>query len=170
MDDILSKPYALDDCTRLLKRWLPRADAVPVTPASKPSAAASQTPARVVGSPLDSIDANAVAALRSIRDGKQTGFYGRLVELFRSGSAESLAGLRTALEAGDLATAASVCHKLASSAANVGALAYAKQVRQLEQLCIAGDNGKARHMSVTLQAAHAPLVAALQNLCLRETA
>ncbi len=29
MDDILSKPYALEDCTRLLQRWLARTAALP---------------------------------------------------------------------------------------------------------------------------------------------
>ncbi len=29
MDDILSKPYALEDCTRLLRRWLAQS---PISP------------------------------------------------------------------------------------------------------------------------------------------
>jgi signal transduction histidine kinase/ligand-binding sensor domain-containing protein/CheY-like chemotaxis protein len=197
MDDILSKPYALEDCTRLLRRWLARADAAatsgsaprvaPARAASKesgsatsvgaapPVAATSSTAAEHAAArtslpALASVDASAVAALRRLRGGKQADLYSRLVELFRPASAEALASLQAALEGRDLVAAASICHKLASSAANVGALVYAKQIRQLEQACIAADIVKVRELNVTLQAAHAPLMEALQDLCLRESA
>src|SRR6185503_17186640 len=82
MDDILSKPYAIEDCTRLLRRWLPRDAVAPATAPSKPSSpVASQAPARTAGPSLDSIDAKAVAGLRGMRAGKQADLYPRLVEL-----------------------------------------------------------------------------------------
>ena len=46
----------------------------------------------------------------------------------------------------------------------------AKQVSQLEQMCIAGDRARAHELHDTLQSAHAPLIEALQGLCLRESA
>ena len=173
MDDILSKPYALEDCTRLLRRWLARAEATPAAAASAQGAlktpSPTHVPARVASVALDTIDASAVAGLRRLRAG-QADLYPRLVDLFRPASAESLAQLRETIAGGDLPAAASVCHKLASSAANVGALVYAKQVRQLEQHCVAGDLARARELNETLQAAHAPLLDALQGLCLRASA
>ena len=87
MDDILSKPYTLEDCTRLLRRWLARA-----TRPRRLRRSARADPA--VGSrsrALASVDANAVAALRKLRAGKQADLYSKLVELFRSSSTESLA-------------------------------------------------------------------------------
>jgi HPt (histidine-containing phosphotransfer) domain-containing protein len=96
--------------------------------------------------------------------------YSKLVELFRTTSAESLAQLRAAFARHDLAACAAICHKLSASAANVGALEYAKQVRRLEQLCIANDPEKSLELHDTLQAAHAPLIDALLGLTLRATA
>jgi CheY-like chemotaxis protein len=147
MDDILTKPYTLEDCTRLLKRWLERKS-----------------------EPLASIDSNAVASLRKLRSGSHADLYSRLVELFRSASTESVAQLRTAMAAKDLAAAAGVCHKLASSAANVGALTYAKELRRLEQLCIAGDAVQAAQLNDGIQAAHPALLDALSSLTLRASA
>jgi signal transduction histidine kinase/CheY-like chemotaxis protein/HPt (histidine-containing phosphotransfer) domain-containing protein len=170
MDDILSKPYALDECTRLLRRWLARDASAAAAAPPKSSPAATHAPAHPAGPALDSIDAKAVAGLRGLRSGKQADLYSRLVELFRSGSVESLATLQTTLDTGDLRTAEAICHKLASSAGNVGALVYAKQVRLLEETCSLGDLGAARQLNDTLQAAHPSLIEALQSLCLRETA
>jgi two-component system sensor histidine kinase/response regulator len=162
MDDILTKPYALEDCSRLLRRWLARDDEVVPPRTGAPTSAPGGT--------LCSIDANAVSNLRRIRSDKHVDLYSKLVELFRAASADSLGQLRKAFAAQDLPAAAGICHKLASSAANVGALEYAKQIRRLEQLCIAADRAKAIELHEALQAAHAPLLDALLGLTLRASA
>ena len=163
MDDILSKPYALEECTRLLRRWLARSDAevpAPVRVGAPPTAPAS----------LSSVDAGAVSALRKLRADQHADLYSKLVGLFQSSSVDSLGQLRAAFASADMKTAAAICHKLSSSAANVGALAYAKQVRQLEQLCLAGERAKALELHDSLQAAHAPLMDTLLGLTLRVSA
>ena len=162
MDDILSKPYSLDDCARMLQRWLtPAAASMPSTPpVAKLSPAAS----------LTSIDDGAVQALRNLRGQQNTDLYSRLVTLYRSGSADSLAKLRAAVTAENWAEAAAVCHKFAAAAANVGALEYAKEVRRLEQLCRAGDRSSAIELHETLQAAHAALLDALSLLTMKASA
>jgi HPt (histidine-containing phosphotransfer) domain-containing protein len=120
------------------------------------------------------VDAGAVAALKKLRGGTQSDLYSRLVELFRTSSVDSLAQLGVALNAGDLRAAASACHKLAASAGNVGALAYAKQLRELEHLCAAAqgrDQGSgAGEIYQALQAAHAPLIDALVGYTMRASA
>ena len=168
MDDILSKPYALEDCTRLLRRWL--VNPGPSERIATPSVVSAKTGDAVVAversatnavttadAALDVIDNNAVEGLRRLRAGKQGDLYPRLVELFRPTCAASLSQLRDALAKSDLRVAAGICHKLASSAANVGALAYARTVRQLEQTCIAGDlprgAGAERHIAIRSRAA-----------------
>ena len=156
MDDILSKPYALEDCTKLLRRWLAPAAAAPTTHAGHAGLAA--------------VDAGAVGALKKLRGGGHTDLYSKLVELFRSGSTDSLTHLYAALNAGDLPAAAAVCHKLAASAGNVGALAYAKQVRELEHICGAGEAARAGEIFNALQAAHAPLIDALTGHTMRAIA
>ncbi len=162
MDDMLSKPYTLEQCAQLLRRWIARAPEQPKQ---------EVPPLSVRGtSELSSVDAKAVAGLRKLRAGSQADLYAKLVDLFRTGSAESLAQMGAALEAGDLKTAGAVCHKLTSSAANVGALIFAKQVRELGQLCNAGDKACGWTLYQSLQAAHPALIEELMDLRLRETA
>jgi signal transduction histidine kinase/ligand-binding sensor domain-containing protein/CheY-like chemotaxis protein/HPt (histidine-containing phosphotransfer) domain-containing protein len=164
MDDILSKPYTLDDCRRLLELWVARAASL----ARTREAEAADGHAALVA--LASVDAGAIAALRELPGGKQGDLYSKLVELFCSSSTQSLAELRAALERDDLPAAAAICHKLASAAANVGALAYAEQVKELERLALAGESAAARDLCAALCSAHLPLLDALQGQRLRATA
>ena len=102
--------------------------------------------------------------------GKQADLYSKLVGLFGSSSTQALDELKAALEADDLPTAAAVCHKLASAAANVGALAYAQRVKELERHALAGERMPARDVGEELCAAHMPLLEALQSQRVRATA
>ncbi|HEU4619701.1 MAG TPA: two-component regulator propeller domain-containing protein [Gammaproteobacteria bacterium] len=157
IDGILSKPYTLDDCTRLLRRWL-----APASGAAAEDAADARR--------LACVDADAVAALRQLHPGRHAALYAKLVELFRSSSTQSLADLEAALGRGDLAAAAAVCHKLASAAANVGALAYADQVKELERQCLADGRTRAPELCRVLRAAHVPLLETLQSRTLQAIA
>ncbi len=162
MDDILTKPYTLEDCTRLLQTWLKPPEARNTSAAEKP---------RGIGKPeLSHLDATAVGALRKLRAGKHVDLYAKLVELYRVSSAESLEKLRLAFALPDLPAAAAACHRFAAAAANVGALEYGKQLRHLEDLCIAGDLANANKLHETLQAAHARLLDSLRDLSIKNVA
>jgi HPt (histidine-containing phosphotransfer) domain-containing protein len=119
---------------------------------------------------LASVDAAAVASLRSLRPGKQTDLYGQLVQLFRVGSSRAMAQLRDELAREDYKAATATCHKLAPSAANVGALAFAQDVRLLGQRCLAGDAPAASQLHDALQSAHPALLDALVRAQLRDSA
>jgi signal transduction histidine kinase/ligand-binding sensor domain-containing protein/CheY-like chemotaxis protein/HPt (histidine-containing phosphotransfer) domain-containing protein len=171
MNDLLSKPYTLDQCAQLLRRWLGR---------SRESAARDTAPSLVGGpsgadspSPLaalSGVDATAVAGLRNLRAGAHVDLYSKLVDLFRAGSTDAIVQLESALQADDLKGASGVCHKLASSAANVGALAFARDVRRLEKICDDGDRPRAQRLCERLAAAHPALLAELTRLQLRASA
>ena len=79
-------------------------------------------------------------------------------------------GLDAALTRDDLRAAAAVCHKLASAAANVGAMAYGQRVKELERHALAGERAPAGTASDALHAAQGPLLDTLQSHCLRATA
>jgi signal transduction histidine kinase/ligand-binding sensor domain-containing protein/CheY-like chemotaxis protein/HPt (histidine-containing phosphotransfer) domain-containing protein len=160
MDDLLTKPYTLDECAQLLRRWI----------GSKTDRPAEETEPRPSRGALSSVDPTAVAGLRNLRAGKHVDLYSKLVDLFRVSSSKSLAELRAALAAGDFSAAAAVCHKLASSAANVGALAFGNDVRLLGQRCIAGDAAAAVQLHADLQSAYPALLEELMRLQLRESA
>jgi CheY-like chemotaxis protein/HPt (histidine-containing phosphotransfer) domain-containing protein len=160
MDDLLTKPYTLDECAQLLRRWIG-------TKTERPAGEMELRPGRDA---LSSVDPSAVASLRSLRPGTQVGLYSKLVDLFRVSSSKSLAELHAALAGGDFKTAGAVCHKLTSSAANVGALIFAKDVRVLGQMCAAEDAAAARQLHAELEAAHPALLEELMRLQLRESA
>jgi len=161
MDDLMTKPFTLEECARQLRRWIRGSLTQPVDLAAAP-------PAREVT--LATVDPGTVATLRNLRAGQHTGLYSKLVDLFRSGSTRSLAELRASLAADDLTAADAVCHKLAASAANVGALAFAQDVRSLGQMCRAGDAGGAKNLYDSLESAHPLLLQELVRLQLPESA
>jgi CheY-like chemotaxis protein/HPt (histidine-containing phosphotransfer) domain-containing protein len=164
MDDILTKPYMLEECARLLRKWLVTQETNTAAPVMK----LAGMPSKREG--LASVDAAAVASMRKLRARGHTDLYSKLVELFRTGSAESLAQLGDAMVENDLVAAAGLCHKLASSASNVGALAYGKELRRLEQLCNDGEQAQAAEVHELIQAAYAPLMDALLGQTLKASA
>ena len=105
---------------------------------------------------------------------KTTGFLVLAIAATHQTEAEAsltrLNELRAALAISDVKTAGAICHKLASSAANVGALVFAKDVRLLGQMCIAGDAVAAQHLHADLETAHPALLEELMRLQLRESA
>ena len=162
MDDMLSKPYTLEACAALLSRWLKR-DAKRLAvelPQAVPPLALE----------LAAVDAKAVASLRNLRSGGGTDLYSKLVALFESGSAESLAALDRALVGSDLAAAAALCHKFKASAANVGALVFSRELGLLEDACAAGQLEQARQLCARARGAYPALLAELNNLTLRASA
>jgi CheY-like chemotaxis protein/HPt (histidine-containing phosphotransfer) domain-containing protein len=170
MNDLLSKPYTLDQCAQLLRRWLDRSrESVPEDTAPVRRDGESQSALPPLAE-LSDVDATAVAGLRNLRAGAHVDLYSKLVDLFRTGSTEAIAQLRSALEADDFKGAMGVCHKLASSAANVGALAFARDVRRLEKICDEGDEARAQRLCERLTAAHPALLAELLRLQLRASA
>jgi signal transduction histidine kinase/ligand-binding sensor domain-containing protein/CheY-like chemotaxis protein/HPt (histidine-containing phosphotransfer) domain-containing protein len=179
IDDVLSKPYTPEDCERLLRRWLApnRASQTPARPASNIAAVeAIAAPGTGAGGgdearatppseDLAKLDNATVVRLRGVAaPGRRTDLYTRLVELFRTGSAVALSELEVAVRGGDLTAARATCHKLKSSAANVGAMAFSEDVRRLEKLCAAGDSARAWSALERLRAAHPALISELTAL------
>jgi two-component system sensor histidine kinase/response regulator len=119
---------------------------------------------------LAKIDPATVVRLRGTGVTGRTSLYARLVELFRAGSTTALDELQSALRGGDLAAARAICHKLKSSAANVGAMAFSEDVRRLEQLCAAGDVTAAWSVFERLHSAHPSLISELAGFERREIA
>jgi HPt (histidine-containing phosphotransfer) domain-containing protein len=158
MDDLLTKPYTLEQLAQLLRRW--------IVPAPRQLA-----PERSDNAALSRIDAAAVVKLRRLGADGRIDLYSRLVDLFQAESKSALTQLRAAFQLSDFKAAAALCHKLTSAAANVGALEFAKQVRRLGQLCAAHDSAHTRDdLHERLQAAHPLLIEELLSVRLRESA
>ena len=157
MDDLLGKPYTLEQFAKVVRRWI-----VPVARRSPAAAAEADR--------LSSIDETAIARLRRLAVNGRANLYVTLVDLFRAESTSALGQLQTAFLAMDLKTGAALCHKLASAAANVGALAFAGDVRRLGQLCVAGDTAGSRALHDKLQQVHPALIEQLTRLQMKESA
>ncbi|MGH8289439.1 MAG: two-component regulator propeller domain-containing protein [Steroidobacteraceae bacterium] len=184
IDDILSKPCTLEDCEHLLRRWIPseREPRVIAGPGHPGPVAATALQAgetlreasepRAMPSPQDlaRLDPATVVRLRGSAAPGRPGLYSRLVELFRVGSATALGELQAALRERDLDAARAICHKLKSSAANVGAMAFSEDVRRLEQLCVGGDSTEIWSAFERLRSAHPALLSELAALERRESA
>jgi signal transduction histidine kinase/ligand-binding sensor domain-containing protein/DNA-binding NarL/FixJ family response regulator len=153
MDDIMSKPYSLQQCAELLQHWVKRA---------APEALGQET--------LSRVDATAVAGLQNLRGAGRVDLYSELVELFQAASRDALAQLESALRSDDLGAARAVCHRFASSAANVGALAFARDLRRLDKICEHGDRARAQQLFGTLAAALPALIAELMRHQMRQIA
>jgi signal transduction histidine kinase/ligand-binding sensor domain-containing protein/CheY-like chemotaxis protein/HPt (histidine-containing phosphotransfer) domain-containing protein len=183
IDDVLSKPYTLEDCAKLLRQWLPGDRARPAAVQSSARASGVAIIAEPQEQPCDAADARAhppaaelskldgatVTRLRGASPGRSN-LYGRLVELFRAGSTTALDELQAALRDGDLGAARAICHKLKASAANVGAMAFSEDVRRLEQLCEGGESSELRSALERLRSAHPALVSELAAAQRRESA
>jgi len=183
IDDVLSKPYTPEECEKMLRRWVP-SDSKPraVKQTSGDQMTATMTARQEQRSntgdarrtppveDLSKIDQATVVRLRGTGAAGRTNLYVRLVELFRAGSTTALSELQSALRSGDLAAARAICHKLKSSAANVGAIAFSEDVRRLEQLCAAGDGAAAWSVFERLHSAHPALISEMAGFERREIA
>ncbi len=165
MDDILSKPCTLEECAHVLARWIGSPRRSPEPRLALPAETSVESDAAWA-----TIDGSAVTRLRNLRSGGQSDLYERLIALFESGSARALVELRNALEGGRFEEAAAVCHRFASSAANVGALGFASHVRELERLCKASDAGHSLGLYLRLRAVHPRLLDNLHGLRLKASA
>jgi signal transduction histidine kinase/CheY-like chemotaxis protein/streptogramin lyase len=157
MDDILCKPCTLEEFEGVLRRWISsprRKNEETDAPAALPAARDRE---------WTLIDEVSVARLRRLRNGAQPDLYQKLLGLFLSGSPQMMSELQAAMQAGNLKAAAAVCHKFASSCANVGALAFSQAVRELEQLCLAHAPESAASLQERIQAALPLLLRELQQ-------
>lgn len=162
MDELMEKPYTLDACAALIGRLIPKASGTmfPPQPADRPPGPQE----------LRMVDRTVVASLRALPVRDKGDLYTRLVHLFRTTAAAGLVGLRAALTQRDLEAAGAVCHKLKSSADNVGAGIFAAGLRKLEQRCKAGDIEAGMRELESLEAAFPVLLVELQGFTLQESA
>jgi HPt (histidine-containing phosphotransfer) domain-containing protein len=81
-----------------------------------------------------------------------------------------MARLQSAVAEKDFARANALCHKLAAAAANVGALAFGREVRLLGEACLAGDEDRVALFFRHIRAAHPKLGDQMDSLRMRASA
>jgi len=108
------------------------------------------------------IDASTFATLLDSLGG-DVDLLGQLVEAYFESSPELFDAMQQAIEAGQAPSLQRAAHSLKSGSASFGALAFAAQCKELEDLGKRGDLLAADEKSRRLADAYPQVVAALQN-------
>lgn len=95
--------------------------------------------------------------------GGDSDFLHELVEAYLTSTPQLLAGMRQAITAGDAAGLQRAAHSLKSGSASLGALAFAAQCREVEDMGKRGALADAEEKVGTLDAAYTEVMAALRT-------
>lgn len=128
MDDYLSKPAQLNDLRRMLARWLP----------PQPTAISGASTPETVPVHAKVLDVGVLEALV----GGDEAIIKEFLQNFRSGARTIARELLDAHESGRVALAASLAHKLKSSARAVGAMVLGDVCAEIEQAGNLNQTGK----------------------------
>ncbi|MEL6964373.1 MAG: response regulator [Pseudomonadota bacterium] len=127
MDDLLGKPFTLDELTSLLHRWRPPSHAP--SPAEPPSSCTT-APARLA----NVLDHAPIDALRALDPWGERKLIERAIAKFLEYSDELMERLANAVGQSDATEVARIAHSLKSSSANLGAMDLARQCSEIEKL------------------------------------
>ena len=94
--------------------------------------------------------------------GGDAGFLSELVEAYFASSPGLFANMRQAVASGEAPALQRAAHSLKGGSAGFGALRFAAQCKELEEMGKAGALGDAESKVAALEAAYAQVVAALQ--------
>lgn len=144
MDDYLAKPVQLACLKAMLARWLP-------LPPDNGPAADGEPAVAVKATPSITLDVNVLKDLIGTDELVVCDF----LQEFRRGTRPIAAALRLACQAGEMALAGALAHKLKSSCRSVGAAALARLCNDLEA---AGKGGDSQAVAVLLPAFEQELV------------
>jgi CheY-like chemotaxis protein/HPt (histidine-containing phosphotransfer) domain-containing protein len=131
MDEYVTKPIRLARMAEILRRYDP------------------------------AVDASRLEELKTLAQDGDPGLLGELARSFAADLAPALAEIRSALDAGDLASSARAAHKLAGSSACVGMKALAESCSRLEAHARADDGARAKAAIAELETQAARALAAL---------
>jgi CheY-like chemotaxis protein/HPt (histidine-containing phosphotransfer) domain-containing protein len=155
MDDYVSKPIRVEELVQALARCRP------VVQSEAPASAEAETQ-RSSRMPSPEILDPAVFAKLVDNLGGDIGFLRELVEAYLASSPGILASLRQAMAAGDAPAFQRAAHSFKTGSASFGALAFAAQCKELEEMGKAGVLGDAESKVAALGAAYGEVVAALR--------
>ncbi len=137
MDDYVAKPVTSEALDGVLRRWVTRAPGPPgIDAGSAPRALApppppAAPPVRRPSSPT--VDLGMLRKLRASQSAGEPDIVAEVISLFLEDAPARLAAIQTAVERGDLPTAARTAHTLKGSAGHLGAKTLALLCARLEE-------------------------------------
>jgi HPt (histidine-containing phosphotransfer) domain-containing protein len=143
MDDHLSKPFTLNELSRVLAQYLPQRPTEDETQSRREpdvtKIASTGTSATSGGNKSASlIDRTILDSIRTIEGRGSAGLLKTVITHYVNRSPEVLSSLRKAVDADDAAVVEELAHGLKSTSANLGALGCAKLCAELEAVGRAG--------------------------------
>ncbi len=161
MDDYLSKPYAEEQLSDTLKKWLKAAGSTGTASKAEPAVSHNSPIAVDIapngGVPQSVIDEGVVGPLRKSRPD----LFKRLTATYLSYAPAALTELKTALVADDLTTLGRIAHSLKSSSANLGATNLSKLCRDLETAARDKNEAVVAGLVASIESAFADVATAL---------
>ncbi len=117
-DDVLGKPFKLEDLSAVLDNRFPDGDPVPA-PAPSPGGGERVVTAKPPSPPAP-LNTARLAEIRRLEEQGSEGLMRRMAELYRRGSAGLIERIGTALRDGDGEELARAAHELKSSSGSIG--------------------------------------------------
>ncbi|HOV80845.1 MAG TPA: AAA family ATPase, partial [Bacillota bacterium] len=148
MDDYLSKPVRMEDLQRVLSRWLPVPNLLPIEGPGTPTQPHKEA---LEFRGLTAVNGDRLSELLSTT-GEDVHFLCGLIRSFLRDMPEKMKSFRSALRQGDAATARLLAHGMKSSSSILGAALFADLCRDAEVLAAGGITGGTDELVARLEA------------------
>ena len=155
MDEYLSKPFTRDQLCAVLETVL----ATPGGPGA--ASVESEPPPPSVASAGESIDENALTALRQLQRAGRPDIVKRTIDLYLANAPRLLRELQEGAETDDVALLGRASHTLKSNSANIGAVKLAALCNHLETMARSGTVPQAQALVAVLAKEYAAVDRAL---------
>jgi two-component system sensor histidine kinase/response regulator len=132
MDDYISKPFAKDRISEILKRWLPDSLQTTEDQSLIPNIATAET-TESEQTNSEHIDHKSLQNIRALQAEGAEDILTRIITLFLDDTPEQLTTLQQALRDKNATTVRSIAHSLKSSSATLGALGLSSLFREMEE-------------------------------------
>lgn len=161
-DDVLGKPFKLEELSAVLDSWFPEGDAVPA-PAPSPGEGEGDVTGQPPSQP-GSLNAARIAEIRRLENQGSAGLMRRMAELYHTGSPGLIERIRTALRHGDGEALALAAHELKSSSGSIGGERLCMLCSDMERLARQGLLDGAKGLLSLVEAEQQAVLAAISKV------
>lgn len=133
-NDVLPKPFSLEQLQEKLHQWLPLSDQTKTFAHPAQDAQLASTPSLADDIPRDILDASALNQIRSLQRPNAPSILAKVLNQFLTNTPKLLAELQEGLRQDDCALLHQAAHSLKSSSTMIGATGLSEQCKALEGL------------------------------------
>lgn len=160
-DDVLRKPFKLEELSAVLDNWFPEGDPVPA-PAPSPGEGEGDVTRQPPSQP-GSLNTARIAEIRRLENQGSADLMRRMAELYRTGSPGLIERIRAALRNGDGEALANAAHELKSSSGSIGGERLCMLCSDMERLARQGLLDGAKGLLSLVEAEQQAVLAAISK-------